>query len=97
MTYSPVLQVVVNTALAFRSEQSQDGVRHVVKEAGDRFPSAARRNLKHGDVSGGIAGRHSQVKLTENSPGVGYQGHHRNKTPNERSLLPCIVLFLQRS
>ena len=45
-TYSPVLQVVVNTAQAFRIEQSQEGIRYVIKEAGDGFPSAARGNLK---------------------------------------------------
>lgn len=59
LTYSPVLQVVVNTAQAFSIEQSQEDIRYVIKEAGDGFPSAARGNLKHGDVSGGIAGRYS--------------------------------------
>lgn len=97
LTYSPVLQVVVNTALAVRIEQSQEGVRYVVKEAGDGFPSAARGNLKHGDVSGGIAGRYSQVKRIENSPGAGYQNPHSNRPPQERILLLYIVPFLQRS
>lgn len=95
LTYSPVLQVVVNTALAISIEQSQEGVRRVIKEAGDGFPSAARGNLKHGNVSRGIAGKHSQVK--HNSPGAGYQGPRRNKPPYERILLLCIAPFLQRS
>lgn len=46
LTYSPALQVVVNTAQAFSIEQSQEGIRYVIEEAGDGFSSAACGNLK---------------------------------------------------
>ena len=55
---SPGLQVVVNAALAFSIEHGQEGEAGcVIKQAGDGSSSAARGDLTHSDVSGGIAGR----------------------------------------
>lgn len=59
----------MNTALSFTIEQGQEEVRHVIKEAGDGSPSAARGDLTHCDVSRRIAGRNGQAELTGNSPG----------------------------
>lgn len=66
--YSPGLQVVVDTALAFCSEKGQEQVGGVIEEEGDGSSFAAGRNLTHGKVSRGIAGRNGQGELTENVP-----------------------------